>query len=520
MWKYRAAPLDRRIIACENLESVWPVHGSVLVLPDPKTGKGRVHAIAGRSIFLDGGLRSLVLDAESGVKISETVMNEIDSATGKNVQLGTEWLPNLPAGLSDVLSYSGGSIFMGIQPLNLEGKREKVYVPPSPDRRLWRKGAKTLKKVANTQGVHLFSTIGFLDDSEMHRSAWMYGRDSLGGCWNYPLPTFQYPTANIMSVAGERVYGYGREFYTEGQRPTMHLFAMDKNPDLVNAAELFKGKKVELRHPLFRVGNATQPERIWSKKIGTHVRALLAARNKDARKPDLLFAVGTPEVIDEYDAINLINTQQRKDLNVERIYLKERSMAGELGAKLMVVSTADGSVISETKLDAPAVFDGMSAANGRIFISDIKGRVICLKPTTVKGLVTFDLPADDNAPSGTPRGKREAPRPAPAGKKRPRRRKPAAGKQASAMFLRMDVNADKKVTREELLGLWTDVFRRQDRDRDGMLNVTEFGSPRAFKQMDTDRDGKATLSEYTKLYSDQFDGLDKDRNGVLTTDEM
>ena len=88
------------------------------------------------------------------------------------------------------------------------------------------------------------------------------------------------------------------------------------------------------------------------------------------------------------------------------------------------------------------------------------------------------------------------------------------------MFLRMDVNADKKVTREELLGLWTDVFRRQDRDRDGMLNVTEFGSPRAFKQMDTDRDGKATLSEYTKLYSDQFDGLDKDRNGVLTTDEM
>jgi len=520
VWKYRAAPLDRRIIACENLESVWPVHGSVLVLPDPNTGRGRVYAIAGRSIFLDGGLRSLVLDAESGVKIAETVMNEIDPATGKNVQFGREWLPILPAGLSDILSYSGGSIFMGIQPLSLNGRREKVYVPPSPDRRLWRKGAKTLEKVTNMRGVHLFSTIGFLDDSEMHRSAWMYGRDSLGGCWQYPLPTFQYPAANIMSVAEKQVYGYGREFYTEGQRPTMHLFAMDKNPDLVNAAELFKGKKVELRHPLCRVGNATQPQRIWSRKIGTHVRALLAARNKDAAKPDLLFAVGTPEVIDEYGAINLINAQQARGLNVEKIYLKQKSMAGEFGAKLMVVSTSDGSVVSETKLDAPAVFDGMSAANGKIFISDTKGRVICLKPTTAKGSVTFDLPRDDNAPSGPRREQRKAPKPAPAKKKRPRGKKPSAKKQASPMFRRMDVNGDKKVTREELLGLWTDVFRRQDRDRDGMLNVTEFGAPRAFKNMDTDRDGKATLSEYTKLYSDQFDGLDKDRNGVLTTDEM
>ena len=385
VWKYRAAPLDRRIIACENLESVWPVHGSGLVLPDAGTGKGRVYAIAGRSIFLDGGLRSLVLDAESGAKTSETVMDEIDPDTGKNVQLGREWLPILPAGLPDILFYSGGSLFMGIQPLNLNGKRERVYVPPSPDRRLWRKGAKTLKKVANMQGVHLFSTIGFLDDSEMHRSAWMYGRDSLGGCWQYPVPTFQYPAANIMSVAGERVYGYGREFYNEGRKATMHLFAMDKNPDLVNASELFKGRKVETRHPIFRVGNATQPRRIWSKKIRTHVRALLVAPSQEAGKPDLLFAVGPPEVIDGYDAIDLIRKQQTQSFEVDRIYEKEKSMAGELGAKLMVVSTANGSVMSETRLDAPAVFDGMSAANGKIFLSDVNGRVICLKPTKARG---------------------------------------------------------------------------------------------------------------------------------------
>ncbi|MHC4505264.1 MAG: hypothetical protein ACYTFI_18325, partial [Planctomycetota bacterium] len=138
--------------------------------------------------------------------------------------------------------------------------------------------------------------------------------------------------------------------------------------------------KVETRHPIFRVGNATQPKRVWSKKIGTHVRALLAARNREAGGADLLFAVGTPEVIDEYDAIDLIKKQQRTGLDVGKIYLKEKSVAGELGAMLMVVSAADGDVISETRLDRPAVFDGMSAAYGRIFIADVEGNVVCLKP--------------------------------------------------------------------------------------------------------------------------------------------
>jgi len=88
------------------------------------------------------------------------------------------------------------------------------------------------------------------------------------------------------------------------------------------------------------------------------------------------------------------------------------------------------------------------------------------------------------------------------------------------MFLRMDANKDSKVTREELLGLWTGIYPAKDKDGDGMLNVTEFGAPNAFKNMDTNRDGKATLKEYRKLYSDQFDGLDKDQSGALTPDEM
>ncbi len=382
VWKYRAAPLDRRLIARENVESVWPVHGSVLVLPGPDSGSGRVYCIAGRSIFLDGGLRSLVLDAETGKKISETVMNNTDPDTGKDLQNGTEWPPDLPAGLPDVLSFSNNTIYMGIQPFSRDGTRRKVYYPKRSDYRIDGRDARPMTKRPSNKDIHLFSTIGFLDDSEMHRSVWMYGRDSFGGCWGFPVATYAHPSGQILSVMDDSVYGYGRQFYNEGRQQFMHLFATAKDPELVSYEDRFRDqpKKDRRGGPYVTRGTASVPRPRWSKFIDTYVRALLAAPNREVGKPDLLFAAGFPEIIDEHDAVDLIRQQQRGGFKLDPIYQKERSAAGKFGAKLMVVSTADGSVISETKLDAPAVFDGMSAANGKLFIADTKGRVICLKP--------------------------------------------------------------------------------------------------------------------------------------------
>jgi len=93
-------------------------------------------------------------------------------------------------------------------------------------------------------------------------------------------------------------------------------------------------------------------------------------------------------------------------------------------------------------------------------------------------------------------------------------------KQETAMFRRMDTNGDRKVTREEYVGLFADHFPRLDKDHDAMLTETEFGLPEAFKHMDTDQDGKATLAEYKTLYSRQFDSRDKNKDGLLTIEEM
>ena len=48
-WRFRAAPSDERMTAFEQVESVWPVPGNVLVQD------GVAYCVAGRSMFLDGG---------------------------------------------------------------------------------------------------------------------------------------------------------------------------------------------------------------------------------------------------------------------------------------------------------------------------------------------------------------------------------------------------------------------------------------------------------------------------------
>jgi hypothetical protein len=71
-----------------------------------------------------------------------------------------------------------------------------------------------------------------------------------------------------------------------------------------------------------------------------------------------LFVAGPPDVVEEGDPM--------------------AAFEGRKGAKLRVVSAADGGRLAEHELDSPPVFDGMIAANGRLYISSEKGSVLCL----------------------------------------------------------------------------------------------------------------------------------------------
>ncbi|MGD8500386.1 MAG: PQQ-binding-like beta-propeller repeat protein, partial [Phycisphaerales bacterium] len=129
IWRFQAAPQDIRLTAFEQLESVWPVHGSVLVRNDPSADPGQavLHCVAGRSMFLDGGLRLLQLDPITGSKISEHTLDDRDPDTGENLQVHVKRL-NMPVALPDVLSSDGKYLFMRSQRFDLQGIRQQI--PP------------------------------------------------------------------------------------------------------------------------------------------------------------------------------------------------------------------------------------------------------------------------------------------------------------------------------------------------------------------------------------------------------
>ena len=55
------------------------------------------------------------------------------------------------------------------------------------------------------------------------------------------------------------------------------------------------------------------------------------------------------------------------------------SLAGRAGGSLYVLNADDGTKLSECSLDAPPVWNGMAAANRRLYIAARDGRLLCFK---------------------------------------------------------------------------------------------------------------------------------------------
>ncbi len=222
VWRYRVAPLNRRTMAYEQLESLWPVHGSVLVRDN------QVYAVAGRSIFLDGGLRLVRLNMQTGAKLSETIMDETNPETGNNMQEKLQTL-QMPVGLPDILSCDGNHIFMKSQKFDLEGKRLEI----GPN------SGEFVKQASKQRGddAHIFAPMGFLDDSWFHRSYWVLGQSFAGGHGGYYQAGRFAPSGRILVNGNGYVFGYGRKpEYLRWTTTLEHqLFAAEPNPPEIPA---------------------------------------------------------------------------------------------------------------------------------------------------------------------------------------------------------------------------------------------------------------------------------------------
>jgi len=307
-WRFRAGPCERRIVVRGQLESPWAVSGSVLAQ------NGVVYFAAGRSSFLDGGVRLYGLSVATGEALHEHRFRgpepDIASVPGPTYHMeGTK---------ADLLSTDGESIFMLFQRFDMN--LEKLTTPPGDgagNRRIARR---------------LAPRNGFLDTTWFDRTSWTHGERWLGRHFKSGTPA----SGQIIVFDEDTTYSlqvYSKQFFM--------------SPHFV------PGSGYLLRADAYGQAEAegrSQPPR-WSVRIPVRARAMVLAG-------DTLLLAGAPDEVPK-----------------ENPYA---GFEGRLKAVLWGLSREDGKKLFQTALEDEPVFDGMIAAGGRLYVSLKGGKVLCL----------------------------------------------------------------------------------------------------------------------------------------------
>ena len=358
IWRFRAAPADLRMGAFAQIESVWPVHGSPLVR-ETDGGQAELWCVAGRSMFVDGGMRLLRLDPATGAKIDEKILDDRVPDTDDNLQVTLSGL-NMPVALPDVLVSDGQFVYMRSQQFDLEGNRIDIEVPNRQARE--QKG----------ETAHLFCPTGLLDDVWWHRSYWIYGRVWKSGAGGYYQSGRFAPSGRPMVFDEDKVYSFGRkpEFYRWTTPMEYMLYATAKQPEIVGLGTDRKGRNAaKAKKKKSGLGgmprNTVRTE--WRQDVPVLVRAMVLA-------DDTLFIAGPPDLINEPETLKVFDAPATQEL----LARQAAAMEGAEDAVLWAVSASDGKRVGKQKLDGLPVFDGMIAAGSRIYYATTDGRVIAL----------------------------------------------------------------------------------------------------------------------------------------------
>jgi len=321
-WLFRGSPYEKKIVSFGQLQSAWPVHGSVLVENDI------VYFAAGISSFLDGGLYLYGLDVVTG----KIIHSERFDTTGFSLQEASKRsrAHDMDGGKNDIMVSNGSKIFLtqNVYDMNLNKLETK---------RIGRYGALETD-------LHLVASGGFLDDTGFDRLYWMHARRWPG----FYLADRTSKAGQILVFDERRTYGlhkFNRKFsrspYFAPGTQGCELFSDDND----NEPLLDKANEARERGSMSRVKDP-----VWSVQVPVVARAMVLAG-------DVLFFAGPPDVVNPADPL--------------------AAMEERAGGRLWAVSAADGKKLVEYELDSPPVWDGMAAANGRLYMSLTDGSIVC-----------------------------------------------------------------------------------------------------------------------------------------------
>ena len=104
----------------------------------------------------------------------------------------------------------------------------------------------------------------------------------------------------------------------------------------------------------------------WTKDLPLFARAMVLAGGT-------LFIAGPADMIDEDQVFKQIDDPKVGSSLADQA----TALEGKKGALLWAVSVTNGEKLSEHQLDDSPVFDGMAAANGRLYVAATGGSVLC-----------------------------------------------------------------------------------------------------------------------------------------------
>jgi hypothetical protein len=300
------------------LESVGPVIGSVMVVDD------RLYFAAGKSSYLDGGLRFYGLEPHTGRKLVDTLL-ETRQEDGSQI-LDDQAVDGF---LNDILSSDGQQLFMRHQILDKAGKPQAGRI------------------------THLHGPDGYLSSDTTSRLIWtyapLYTSPHQGAFYDVRLSRVLFPSGRILVEDDDTIYGFGQNHYAKMRTDpggTFALFASPKQSDLPLDRTAREYRKLAL-------AGQHRIQFNWWKRIPIQAWAMV-------KTEDVLFVAGP-----------------RGSASVS-----QDALEGKAPGMLLAVSPADGTVLAEMALPSMPVWDGMAIAGGSLYVALADGSTVCLWTST------------------------------------------------------------------------------------------------------------------------------------------
>lgn len=355
-WKFQAAPSGRRLVAFGQVESPWPVHGSVLMLDS------LAYVAAGRSTLVDGGAYFYALDPGTGKVVHHKHVFHSQPDLSKDI--GDHFA--MDGSNIDVLTTDGEHIFCTQE--MFDARLNHIQTPWNT-----RHGDRFMGK------DHLMATGGILDDTGFNRIYWSYGNRWPGFYFMLMAPksgnllvfddqhtwaTKWFVERNIHSgLFFPETTGYllfcddnaARPFLVgdkDAPEPIQWLPTVPMQPyhyDSRTITDQYDDYSVEVDKG---AGFTRSTPAKWQEYLPIRIEAMALTR-------DTLFAAGSPDVLKSDDPL--------------------AALEGRLGGVLAVIDPTTGETLSKVTLSGAPSFDGMSAANGSLYLVTRDGRVIAWK---------------------------------------------------------------------------------------------------------------------------------------------